>query len=177
MRRRQRPPRPTLDMTTRSSLVLAALVLAAAPMRAQSAVGVASHPRFGVIGGVNFATITETESTDPLTGVYAGLQLVLPRNDVISLQLEVAWSQRGVHAPGSDSASGAPLDVTLHNDYVEMPILIRLDSPLALGIHPIGVLPFLVIGPSLGVSVRCTIERTATDGGATSTSPGAQVCD
>lgn len=163
-------------MMTRSSLVLAALVLAAAPMRAQSVAGVASHTRFGVIGGVNFATITETKSTDPLTGVYAGLQLVLPRNEIVSLQLEAAWSQRGVHAPGSDSASGAPLDVTLHNDYVEMPILIRLESPLALGIHPIGVIPFLVVGPSFGVSVHCTIARAPADG-STSASPDSQVCD
>jgi hypothetical protein len=155
-------PRPTttgsaLDMTPRSTLALVAVVLAATPVHAQAARGGLPPRRIGIVGGVNLASMTETEDTRRLTGSYVGGQLVLPRKEYFAIQLEVAWSQKGVRAAGTDSETGEPLDITLRNDYVEVPILMRLDSPLAVGVHPVGAIPFVVFGPALGVSVRCTI--------------------
>ena len=148
-------------MTPRFTLALAATLLAAAPAHAQSAEGWILRPRFGVVGGVSRASMTETSNTRAVTGAYAGAQLVLPRTDLLSLQLELAWSQKGVRAAGTDLATDTPVDITLRNAYVEVPVLMRLDSPLAIGVHPYGAIPFAVLGPALGVSVQCTVEGTS----------------
>ena len=148
-------------MRTRSSLALAAALLVAAPLHAQAARRVLPRPRFGVVGGVSLASMTDTENTRRVTGAYVGAQAVLPRNSFFSTQIELTWSQKGVRAAGTDVQSGAPLDVTLRSDYVEVPILMRVDSPLAIGVEPYGAIPFVVAGPSLGVSVRCTIDGTS----------------
>lgn len=150
-------------MTNRSTLALAAaaLLLGAAPVHAQSAEGWVPRRRIGVVGGVSMASMTETSQTRGVTGAYAGVQLVLPRTDLLSLQLELAWSQKGVRAAGTDIATDTPIDVTLRNAYVELPVLVRVDSPLAVGVHPYGAIPFAVLGPALGVSVRCTADGRA----------------
>jgi hypothetical protein len=147
-------------MTTRSTLALAALLLAAAPVRAQSARRDLPPVRIGLVGGVSLASMTETSGTRRVTGTYAGVQVVLPRREYFSMQIEAAWSQKGVRAAGRDVASNEPVDVTLNNTYVEVPILMRLDSPLAIGVEPIGAIPFVVLGPALGVSARCQAYGT-----------------
>ena len=148
-------------MTTRSSVALAALLLAAAPLRAQSATRTLPPVRYGLVGGASLASMTETSDTRRVTGAYAGAQIVLPRTEFFSMQIEAAWSQKGVRAAGRDIASGAPIDLTLNNSYVEIPILMRLDSPLAIGVEPVGAIPFVVLGPALGVSARCSIYGTS----------------
>ena len=163
-------------MRIRSSLALAAILLAAAPLDAQSARRVLPRPRFGIVGGVNLASMTDTENTRRVTGAYVGAQAVLPRNSFFSTQIELTWSQKGVRAAGTDVQSGEPVDVSLRSDYVEVPILMRVDSPLAIGVEPYGVIPFVVAGPSLGVSVRCTIDGTPTTG-ASSGVPVSYDCD
>jgi Outer membrane protein beta-barrel domain len=157
-------------MTTRSILALLAVPLAATTVPAQPR-ELASRPRVGIVGGANVARMTERRNPHPLTGAYVGGQVVLPRNDYLSLQLEVAWSQKGVRATGTIIESGEPFDYTLRNSYVEMPVLLRLDSPLAIGVRPVGAIPFVVAGPSLGVSVRCDID------GASATQPVSYDCD
>ena len=145
-------------MTIRSPIALVAVLLAAAPVHAQLVGATAPRPRMGVVGGANLASMTETRETRRLTGAYAGAQLVLPRNAYFAIQLEAAWSQKGVRARGTDLVTGLPIDYELRNAYVELPILMRLDSPLAIGVRPIGAIPFVVLGPSLGINVRCTID-------------------
>lgn len=146
-------------MTTRSTLALVAVLsLAALPCDAQSQGPARARPRFGIVGGANVATMTEFREARRITSAYAGGQVVLPRNEFFSIQLEVAWSQKGVRAKGTEVATGAPVDYTLRHSYVEAPILLRLDSPLAVGVHPVGAIPFVVAGPSLGVSLRCAID-------------------
>lgn len=151
-------------MTTRPRLALVAALLAAAPLGAQSARRGLPPARFGVVGGVSVASMTETRDTRRVTGPYVGGQVVLPRAEYFSIQIEVAWSPKGVRAAGRDIASDEPIDVTLRNDYIEVPILMRVDSPLAIGVEPIGAIPFVMVGPSLGVSARCTIDGRSADG-------------
>jgi hypothetical protein len=151
-------------MMPRSPLALVAVLLAAAPIHAQSAGATASRPRFGIVGGANLSSMTETRDARRLTGAYVGAQLVLPRNALFSIQLEAAWSQKGVRATGTDIDSGERVDFTLRNGYVELPILVRLDSPFAIGVRPVGAIPFVVVGPALGVSVSCTIDAQSAEG-------------
>ena len=165
---RPRPPRLAPAMTIRSTLALVAALLAAAPLHAQSARRALPPVRVGVVGGVSVASMTETRETRQVSGPYVGAQIVLPRTEYFAIQIEVAWSAKGVRAAGRDIASDEPIDVTLRNHYVEMPILMRVDSPLAVGVHPVGAIPFVVVGPSLGVSARCTIDGAAADGSVTS---------
>ena len=148
---------PALVMIIRSTTALAALLLAATPAHAQRGELAPLRTRVGIVGGASVASMTETQQTRNVTGAYAGAQLVLRRSDFFSIQLEAAWSQKGVRAAGRDVQTGESLDVTLRNAYVELPILLRLDSPLAIGVEPYGAVPFAVLGPSLGVSARCTV--------------------
>ena len=151
-------------MTIRSTLSFVATLLAVAPIHAQSVGRANPQPRFGIIGGVNVTSVTDTDETRQLTGPYIGAQLVLPRNDYFSIQLELAWSQKGVRAAGRDLTTGEALDVTLRNAYVELPILMRLDSPLAIGVEPYGAIPFFVLGPALGISAKCEIAGESATG-------------
>ena len=145
-------------MTTRATLALLAVLIAATPARAQSARGGLPPVRFGAVGGVSIASMTETTNTRTVTGAYVGGQVVLPRAEYFALQIEVAWSAKGVRAAGRDPDTGAEGQLTLRNSYIEIPILMRVDSPLAIGVEPIGAVPFVVLGPSLGISRGCSFE-------------------
>lgn len=112
---------------------------------------------FGLSAGANLADMTDTEGADMRTGMLVGASLSVQLTEKFSLQPELYYSQKGVKGSFVDEESGTPVDVTLKNDYIEVPLLARwtfgrLDTP---------VRPFVVGGPSLGLSASCKGEGEA----------------
>ena len=141
---------------TKCALAIGALALAAADVHAQSAAPVAPRYRFGLMVGLNLADMTETEDADMRMGFLVGGSLMIPvGTGAFAFQPEVLYSQKGVKGTTVDEGSGQEVDITLKHDYVEIPLLLRLSVVPSGGA---GVRPFLLVGPSVGISAKCEIE-------------------
>lgn len=92
--------------------------------------------RIGIIGGLNIATIIKNDdpnfSSSPLYGYNAGGLLQLPLGNVIALQPEVLFSQKGYHAKGSDGLTG--YDYREKVNYLDIPLLLKINLSKELGI-------------------------------------------
>ncbi|WP_297333282.1 porin family protein [Flavobacterium sp.] len=82
-------------------------------------------PRFGVKGGVNFATVTgdDFDSPDSRTSFHVGVLGEMPLTEMFSIQAEVLYSGQGFDADieGSD---GDKAEYQL--DYINVPILAKV---------------------------------------------------
>src|SRR5215207_1330104 len=126
------------NLFIRLAPVAAAAVLFAAPASAQSAAPIMPKYRFGISAGANLASMTEADDTDSRTGLLIGGHVNVRLNNAFSFQPELYYSQKGLKA--SDSG----VDVTLKNDYVEIPLLARWSAPMSGSIRP-----FVLAGPSV----------------------------
>ena len=92
--------------------------------------------RIGIIGGLNIATIIKTGdpsfSSTPLYGLNAGGLLQLPLGNVIALQPEVLFSQKGYRANGKDGITA--YDYRRSLNCLDIPILVRINLAKELGI-------------------------------------------
>ncbi|MFT3936988.1 MAG: porin family protein [Chitinophagaceae bacterium] len=92
--------------------------------------------RIGIIGGLNIATIIKTNDPDfsstPLYGFNAGGVLQLPLGNVIALQPEVLYSQKGYRAKGSDGLTG--YDYRRKLNCLDIPLLLKINLGKELGI-------------------------------------------
>lgn len=139
----------------RAFVTIAALAaVTATEARAQVAAPAAPRYRFGLAAGFNLASMTETEDSELKPGFVVGGQLIMPISPVFAIQAELNYSQKGVKGSTVDEESGQKVDVALRHDYIEVPVLARLDIVRPGG----GVQPFLLAGPALGVSVKCELE-------------------
>ena len=127
--------------------VAAVAVLFAAPASAQSAAPIMPKYRFGISAGANLASMTESEDTDSRKGLIIGGHMSVRLNNAFSFQPELYYSQKGL------SASDAGTDITLKNDYIEIPLLARWSAPTSGSVRP-----FLLAGPSVGVNMSCEVE-------------------
>lgn len=135
--------------------VLAAAVLIT-PLAAQVSVGVK--------GGVSHANLggSDAQSTNTVRGFGGGVFITYALVDELSAQVEALYLQKGarqdIAAPG-----GANRDV-LRLDYIEVPVMLRLDAvPLrGLAVHALA-------GPSMAIRVRCQLNghRCPRDAGST----------
>lgn len=127
-----------------TSLMLMLLVIGVGEAAAQRPI------RVGVIGGVNLSGVwgDDAESADTRTGFDVGGLVQLPFGDMITIQPEVHYTQKGYTAPGD-------LEVTM--SYIQVPVLFRAGVPLAEGFDV-----DLQFGPSLGFLMSCD---AAVDGG------------
>jgi hypothetical protein len=133
------------------AVVATLVILTATPSYAQL--------EFGVIGGVNFTSISGlddliaddeddvdvTASTGNRTGFKAGVYLRSPITEVLSIQPSFVYSQSGATAQQTFSDFGVDLlnlESTLKIDYFSIPVPIRFDVPTSGGIRP-----FVLAGP------------------------------
>jgi len=97
-------------------------------------------PRIGFKGGLSIATIAKTGdnsySTTPLYGFNGGAVILLPLGKVIALQPEVLFSQKGYRSRGSGVFGD--YDYRRYNNFLDIPLLLRINASQDLGI---------VIGP------------------------------
>jgi hypothetical protein len=114
--------------------------------------------RIGFIGGLNIATMIKRSDPDfsssPLYGINAGGVLQIPLGNVIALQPEVLYSQKGYQANGSDGITG--YDYRRHLNCIDIPLLLRINLAKELGI---------VAGPQY--SYLLSTKATFTNGSAT----------
>lgn len=112
---------------------------------------------FGVRGGLNFATLNDTEEdvdVDNLTGLMAGIYARFPiPNTPVSIQPEILYTQKG--AESSDIFEGQESTLKLRLDYIEVPVLARFDF-----INDGSLTPHVYFGPYLSFNVSADAEVT-----------------
>lgn len=133
-----------------SAALAAALTLGAASGAAAQGISV------GVKAGVNVATLggDDVEDAESRIGLVGGAFLVYRFSDMLALQPEVLYSQKGT------SFSDTEGEVTLKLDYVDVPVLLRLDVPLANS----SLRPSVFAGPVFSLRASCGAEAEF-DGG------------
>jgi len=124
-------------MTLRNGL-LTLLLFAFATIQAQNPSKYKDDqvPRLGIKGGLSMASIIKTNgsgfSSTPLYGFNGGLVFQLPLGDVISLQPELLFSQKGYHATGSTFIGG--YDYKRFLNFLDIPLLLRISPIKTFGI-------------------------------------------
>ncbi len=98
-------------------------------------------PHFGLKGGLGIATIIKSNgngfSSDPLFGFNGGAVLQLPLSEIVYIQPEVLYSQKGYRATGTSLLYG-DYDYRRYLNFLDIPILLRINASKEFG---------LVIGP------------------------------
>jgi hypothetical protein len=147
-----------MRIRTTHALAVAAFVAvaAASDLGAQTAVPAAARFRFGITAGLNFANMSEIDDSDMRTGFVIGGHLVMPLGPTFAFQPEVLYSQKGAKGTTVDEESGEEVDIELKHDYLEIPLLLRMTVPTSGGVRP-----YLLLGPSIGLSMSCEIEGEA----------------
>jgi hypothetical protein len=108
-----------------------------------------STPRFGIIAGVNLATLTSNlvQNASSRSGFAAGLMAVLPLSPSFAIQPEFMFTMKGTNSkPGGTDAKATI-------DYVELPVLARFRIPASGRVKP-----FVYGGPAFAYRTNCTIE-------------------
>ncbi len=103
--------------------------------------------RVGIIGGYNMASFwgDDAEEVDSRSGFDIGGLIQIPMGDMITIQPEVHYSQRGA----SFDEGGFESETAL--DYIHVPVLFKAGLPLAEGMD----FDFLV-GPSFAFLMSCS---------------------
>ena len=107
--------------------------------------------RVGIIGGANMASFwgSDADNMDSRMGFDVGGLIQVPMGDMITIQPEVHYSQRG--ATSEVEVLGETFESELALDYIHVPVLLRAGLPLAEGFD----FDFLV-GPSFGFLMSCS---------------------
>lgn len=106
-----------------------------------------AHLSLGFQGGLSLATMGGDDASDEIgyrTGVGVGASLAIPVSDVVSIQPEVLYLQKGA----TDNLDG--VDFTFEANYVEVPLFLKIDVPTE-GI----VDPYFMFGPAIGFNAEC----------------------
>lgn len=104
----------------------------------------------GFKGGMSLATIGGADAGDDTgykTGFGVGAFLEFPVNDVVSIQPELLYMQRGAE----ETEGGATYTIAV--DYVEIPVLLRLNVPVEGS-----VAPYFLVGPSISFKSGCELR-------------------
>lgn len=109
--------------------------------------------RVGIIGGANMASFwgDDADNVDSRMGFDVGGLIQIPMGDMITIQPEVHYSQRGASADFDFGPPVGEVEVETALDYIHVPILFRAGVPLAEGFD----FDFQ-FGPSFGFLVSCS---------------------
>ncbi|MEP6779966.1 MAG: porin family protein [Gemmatimonadaceae bacterium] len=130
-----------------------------------------ARPTFGILIGTNIATISDADQgigdlvggsfdKKKRIGLDAGVFMKIPLGGMLSLQPEVHYTQNGFSIT---SSTGDVSSLDLKIDYLQIPVLLRLDAGGAdAAVHPI-----LLAGASGSYRLKCSLSGT---GGGTSVS-------
>jgi hypothetical protein len=118
----------------------ALVLLPTVPVRAQ---------RIGIVAGGTFSQLRgiSNVSAKNRTGTMFGLSVLLPSAGTFSLQPELLFTNKGSQL---DVSGGGRRNVKL--DYLEIPLLLRIDSRSGTGLSP-----HVYAGPSVGFNVGCNV--------------------
>ncbi len=133
-------------MLRRSLLVVVAVLFAASLAVPQAS---AQGIKLGVKGGVNLAKLggSDAGSTESKAGFVAGGFVEFMLGNMFAIQPEVLYSQKGA----KESIGGD--EVKLKVDYVEVPLLLKLNIP----IEGSKVHPSVYAGPAVAFKASCKL--------------------
>ena len=126
-----------------------ALLTAAAATGAHAQGMTAPKPTFGVLAGINVATLggSDAQNAGSRTGLAIGGSATFHITNQFGIEPELLFSQKG--ASETINATQA----TLKLDYIEIPVLARYDVSTRGPAHP-----FFLAGPALAFEVSCNAE-------------------
>lgn len=139
----------------RTCLAALAAIAVAAPLAAQTS--------FGVRGGMTLSTLVASEEEEwfevsYLTGFHAGVTASLGSSGA-GLLLSAAYAQRGsaitVGLPGPDPGGSNERSIDVDLAYIDLG---------AFGRIPLGAGPYLLVGPTLGLRIACSITVSGPQG-------------
>ncbi|HEV2180292.1 MAG TPA: porin family protein [Gemmatimonadaceae bacterium] len=124
----------------------AALAFAAASHTATAQIAT-PKPTIGVLGGLNFSTLSGSDfsGVSNRTGFQAGLFLTLHMNQAWSIEPEALYTQEGATASGE----------TAKMNYLQVPVLLRWDVMAKSPMHP-----FFMAGPAAAFQVGCDLSAS-----------------
>ena len=118
----------------------------------QEEVKSSSDARFGIKGGLNYATVTKgdfEEGLDPRTSFYIGFVGEIPLvGKVISLQPEILYSKQGFE--NNFVFLGANYKEEYQVDYINIPVLLKLYAGNILSFE---------VGPQFGLKINEKVVR------------------
>ena len=126
------------------------------PLPAQAQLGEGIDIKPGVRAGVDFMKIGGEDAADDnnrRTGFMIG-GFVLVDAGLIAVQPELMYIQKGTSR--EETIRGTTVTRTLKLDYIEVPVLVKLQVPLEEGITP-----SVFAGPTLGLNVTAEAEAEA----------------
>ena len=122
----------------------------------------------GVKIGLNFATVggaTNYINLQSITTFNAGVFVKLDVASLFALQPELLYTMKGyklIHKAVNDQAGPTPLPdfyVTANNSYLEIPVLLKLNSPSAI----IGIIkPNIFVGPEVAFELNGNLKYAST---------------
>jgi hypothetical protein len=133
----------------RAILTLAAITVVA-PLEAQ-AQAAPGESRFGLLAGLNSATLRGSEDVDEagrLTSFVIGVYAIQPLGG-LSFRPELLYSNKGAEDSFSEDGESAKLALKLA--YLEVPLLLQYDAVTSGGLRP-----HLYAGPTFGYQVGCS---------------------
>ena len=116
-------------------------------------------PSFGVKGGVNFATISGDDDSDPdsRTSFHVGLLGEFPLTDMFSIQAEALYSGQGFKSNIPGGIVGGDGKVEYQLDYINVPVLAKIYITTGLSVE---------VGPQFSFKVNEEVDSDANaDGG------------
>ena len=101
-----------------------------APPPATTTASDAAEPsrRFGIYGGVNFATINGDSDADSKTGYQFGIMFRVINRNIFSLWLEPGYTSVGAETKSSGTTGAGKIDL----GYIMIPIVARLQTDIGL---------------------------------------------
>jgi hypothetical protein len=135
-------------MNRRSIMIASALLITAGVSTASAQLDVVPHASFGVLAGANFAKLSgnDANGAKTRTGFAGGLSVDVHVAPQLGLEIDGLYSQQGA----KENLDGT--DVTLHLDYIQVPVLLRYRFPTHTPVRP-----FIVLGPSVGFRIKCSL--------------------
>lgn len=111
-------------------------------------------PKFGVKGGVNFATVSgdDFDSPDSRTSFHVGLLAEFPMTEMFSIQAEALYSGQGFESDVDGELFGGDGKVEYQLDYINVPVLAKVYILDGLSIEA---------GPQFGFKVNEEIDAEA----------------
>lgn len=133
--------------------ILRVVLLNSATTASFSLISALSAQELWVHGGVTFATVSEADSEfhdeGGRTGISLGLGLTLPVSDVLAVQLDGAFTQKG------DAGGVQGANAMIGMNYVEFSPVLKASA-----VETTGVLAHIFAGPSVAFRVSCDVEGT-----------------
>ena len=139
------------------------VVLLATALLGVPAAGVAQAPSFGLKGGLNMASLggRRIVDVDYQAGPNLGAFLSVPISATLAIQPEVYFSRKGARNAAYDYSDmpqddfsaptiGVFISEKASNDYLEIPVLLKLNSSLPGDF----VRPIFFAGPAVGILLR-----------------------